>query len=46
VSGLAASTTTRGTDPTLDTLHVDTKPGNDSLTVTGTTHQLICFTNS
>jgi hypothetical protein len=46
VSGLAAITTTRGTDPTLDKLHVDTKPGNDSLTVTGTTHQLIGFASS
>ena len=34
------------TDPELDRLHVDTKPGNDALTVTGTTNQLIGFTFS
>jgi Ca2+-binding RTX toxin-like protein len=45
-TGLAAITTVRGTDPELDRLHVDTKPGVDSLTVTGTTNQLIGFTQS
>ena len=45
-SGLAAITTVRGTDPELDRLHVDTKPGLDTLTVTGTTNQLIGFTQS
>ncbi|HEX6656640.1 MAG TPA: hypothetical protein VF065_01085, partial [Ilumatobacter sp.] len=45
-SGLAAITTVRGTDPELDRLHVDTKPGVDALTVTGTTNQLIGFTFS
>ena len=45
-TGLAAITTVRGTDPELDRLHVDTKPGVDSLTVTGTTNQLIGFTFS
>jgi hypothetical protein len=45
-SGLAAITTVRGTDPELDRLHVDTRPGADSLTVTGTTNQLIGFTQS
>jgi Ca2+-binding RTX toxin-like protein len=46
VSGLANITTVRGTDPELDRLHVDTKPGVDALTVTGTTNQLIGFTFS
>ena len=46
VTGLAAITTTRGSDPTLDTLHVDTKPGIDSFTVTGTANQLIGITSS
>jgi len=46
VSGLANITTVRGTDPELDRLHVDTKPGVDQLTVTGTTNQLIGFTFS
>ena len=46
VTGLAAITTVRGTDPTLDRLHVDTKLGIDTVTVTGTTHQLIGFTSS
>ena len=36
--------TVRGTDPELDRLHVDTRPGPDTLTVTGTTNQLIGFT--
>jgi len=45
-TGLAAITTVRGTDPELDRLHVDTKPGLDALTVTGTTNQLIGFTFS
>ncbi len=45
-TGLAAITTVRGTDPELDRLHVDTKPGIDALTVTGTTNQLIGFTFS
>ena len=45
-TGLAAITTVRGTDPELDRLHVDTKPGVDALTVTGTTNQLIGFTFS
>ena len=45
-TGLAAITTVRGTDPELDRLHVDTKPGVDALTVTGTTNQLIGFTSS
>jgi hypothetical protein len=45
-TGLAAITTIRGTDPELDRLHVDTKPGPDTLTVTGTTNQLIGFTSS
>ena len=45
-TGLAAITTVRGTDPELDRLHVDTKPGSDSLAVTGTTNQLIGFTFS
>ena len=46
VSGLANITTVRGTDPELDRLHLDTKPGIDALTVTGTTNQLIGFTFS
>ena len=46
VTGLANITTVRGTDPELDRLHVDTKPGVDALTVTGTTNQLIGFTFS
>ena len=46
VTGLANITTVRGTDPELDRLHVDTKPGLDQLTVTGTTNQLIGFTFS
>jgi hypothetical protein len=46
VTGLANITTVRGTDPELDRLHVDTKPGTDALTVTGTTNQLIGFTSS
>jgi hypothetical protein len=45
-SGLWAITTTRWSDPTLDTLHVDTKPGIDSFTVTGTANQLIGVTSS
>ena len=45
-TGLANITTVRGTDPELDRLHVDTKPGVDALTVTGTTNQLIGFTFS
>ncbi len=45
-TGLAAITTVRGTDPELDRLHLDTKPGLDALTVTGTTNQLIGFTHS
>ncbi|HEX5619364.1 MAG TPA: hypothetical protein VFX51_13150 [Solirubrobacteraceae bacterium] len=45
-TGLAAITTTRFSDPTLDTLHVDTKPGIDSFTVTGTANQLIGVTSS
>jgi hypothetical protein len=46
VTGLANITTVRGTDPELDRLHIDTKPGVDALTVTGTTNQLIGFTFS
>jgi hypothetical protein len=45
-TGLAAITAVRGTDPELDRLHVDTKPGVDALAVTGTTNQLIGFTQS
>ena len=46
VTGLPTIVTTRGSDPALDNLHVDTKLGNDLVTVTGTTHQLIGFTFS
>ena len=46
VTGLANITSVRGTDPELDRLHLDTKPGTDSLTVTGSTNQLIGFTFS
>jgi hypothetical protein len=46
VTGLANITTVRGTDPELDRLRIDTKPGIDALTVTGTTNQLIGFTFS
>jgi hypothetical protein len=46
VSGLPTIVTTRGSDPALDKLHVDTRSGNDSVTVTGSTHQLIGFTSS
>ena len=45
-TGLAAITTVRGTDPELDRLHVDTKPGVDAFTVTGTANQLIGVTFS
>ena len=46
VTGTAAIVTTRGTDPELDRLHVDTKPGIDQFTITGTAQQLIGVTYS
>ncbi len=46
VTGLAAIVTTRGSDPALDNLQVDTKAGNDSVSVTGSTNELIGFTFS
>jgi Ca2+-binding RTX toxin-like protein len=46
LAGLANITTVRGTDVTLDRMHLDTKPGIDKVSVTGTTAQLIGFTFS
>ena len=46
VSGIPNITTVRGTDPELDRLHVDTKAGIDTVSVVGTTNQLIGFTFS
>jgi Ca2+-binding RTX toxin-like protein len=46
LTGLANITTVRGTDVTLDRMHLDTKPGTDKVTVTPTTPQLIGFTFS
>jgi Ca2+-binding RTX toxin-like protein len=43
LAGLPAVTTTLFSEPALDRLHVDTRVGLDSVTVTGSTHQLIGF---
>ena len=43
LSGLAAVTIARFADPALDRMHVDTKAGIDSVSVTGSTLQLLAF---
>ena len=42
-TGLAAIVTTRFSDPTLDSLLIDTKAGNDLVSVGATVHQLLQF---
>ena len=44
VTGLATTVSTTRSDPTLDTLHVDTKAGSDTVTAAAGVHSLIGFT--
>ena len=44
VTGLAATVSTTRSDPTLDTLHVDTRTGDDTVIATAGVHSLIGFT--
>lgn len=46
VTGVSAAVEVTRSDPTLDSLHIDTKPGNDLLSVEPQVHNLIRFTSS